>query len=68
MVARELVHDALDKATDNGFEFEAWTFLEVAQDLVTHDSQLEDESAEEIAPIVKEWFLSSDVVYRMYDA
>lgn len=67
MTTQEMVSQALDNATDNGYEFEAWTFLEVAEDLVLNDAELEYGNPEEIAPMVKSWFITSDVLYRMYE-
>lgn len=63
-----LVNRAMENAHENGFEFEAWTFLECAEDLVTHDADLCDKAtAQELAPLVKKWFLASKCEYRMYD-
>lgn len=62
------VSESMENATDNGYEFEAWTFTELAEDLISNVKGFEDSKLEELRPLVKEWFLSSGVLYRMYDA
>lgn len=61
------VSESLNNATDNGSDFECWTFMDAAQDLVQNDSSMEGCRPEDIAPMVKVWFLGSGVGYRMYE-
>lgn len=64
MATQKLVNQALESATDNGFSFEHWTYRDIAEDLVTCDSDLEASEPEELEPIVKSWFANSDLTYR----
>ena len=53
---RDLVHRALDNATDNGYDvLHVGTDLVAAEDIVQYDADLEDRSAEDIEPHVKSW-------------
>jgi hypothetical protein len=61
------VSDALDDADTNGYTFENWTFREVAEDLVTCDSHLENFLVEDIIPCVREWFKCTPLTYRIID-
>lgn len=59
-----LVDTAMESATDNGYCFEDWTYLEIAEDLVQIDSQLEAETPGVIEPMVRDWFTRSRMFYR----
>jgi len=67
MSTQEIVNRAMEDATDNGYDFEAWTFTEAAEDLCQLHPNCGNSTPEELKPLVKEWFLNSDVLYRMYD-
>lgn len=64
---QKAVSESLDNADSNGHIFENWTFREVAEDLVTHDADLEIYPVERIIPCVREWHKNSDLIYRILD-
>jgi hypothetical protein len=50
----DLVRRALSNARDNGYTFDDWTDEQVAQDLITHDADLEDACLKTITIVVRE--------------
>ena len=50
------VYEALSNAADNGFCFYEMSFLEIAEDLITNDSDLKDQLAEDLIPHIKAFF------------
>lgn len=61
------VSEAMENATDNGFCFEGWTYLEVAEDLCTYNSDFETETPVSLVPHIKQWAKQADVIYRIWD-
>lgn len=61
-----LVNDAMNHSVDNGYRFEGWTYQQIAEDIVTFDSDLEVFDPVEIEPILRKWFAQSGLTYRPY--
>lgn len=67
MGKQDMVSAALDRAIENHCEFEAWTFEELAIDLATNDIDFQSEVITELTPMVRTWFMDSNVTFRMHD-
>lgn len=52
----KLIGNAMDSAYENGFTFSTWTYRDIAEDLVTLDSDLEKYSPDDIEPVLREWY------------
>jgi len=57
MSLKERIFEALDNAVENGYDddFRAMGDLELAVDLVTYSSDLEDEEPEDLVPFIAEY-------------
>lgn len=55
MNLKELVFQAMQNAKDNGYHFEGLTSREIAEDMVTYDAFLEQESIEDVEKLVIEF-------------
>lgn len=58
----KLIDVAMNNAFDNGFDFHTWTYREVAEDLVTLDSYLEQYSADEVESVLRDWYSKQDLL------
>jgi hypothetical protein len=55
-ILRESVHEALDSAVDNGYEFmKTWPAGALAEDLLRYAGHLEHLSIDALLPHVEEW-------------
>ena len=55
------VSQSLSNATANGYKFEGWTALQIAEDLVAFDADFEGSKPADLVPSVRKWF------YGTYD-
>lgn len=55
MNMREMVFEALDNASGNGFDPHRHTAEEIAEDLNTYDADLENIGADILIPFIREW-------------
>lgn len=67
MATQEAVSRALDNAIDNGYDFEGWSFTELAEDLISNDKEFEDCAVEEIKPLTDKWYADSGFLFLMYN-
>ena len=52
MKLKHAVNEALTNAKENGYSFDGWTPMEIAEDLADNDAMLEEYTPEEIVPYV----------------
>lgn len=52
---KTLVHGALDRAKDNGYDFHGWSVEAIAVDLVDGDGDCQDLPLDEVEAAVREW-------------
>jgi len=57
-----LIDSAMNNAFDNGFDFHSWTYQEIAEDLTTCDSALEEYSPDEIEPVLRKWYSKQNLL------
>lgn len=67
MSLQKTVNEAMENAVDNGYSFGGWTFLQIAEDVVSYDKDLEVEPAASLVPMIKEWYRKSDVLFTIFD-
>lgn len=49
------VHDALDRAVENGYDLKTWHEVDIAHDLTAHDCEFESRSVDEVLPHILTW-------------
>jgi len=57
---REMVHESLRNAVENGYDLTTWSVDQIVDDLLTCDGELETYAPEDIRPFVEEWLNTQD--------
>ena len=63
MTLQQSVNLAMENAHDNDYNFAEFTYMEIAEDLVTLDGSLEVATPDELEPMVRKYFAEAGLTY-----